>query len=104
MVLELLVLREALVWCLELGFSEVRLEGDAKGLIDRINKADIRDNRVGAVLEEIGYYFQAHPGLTIRFVGRRNNRVAHLVARKALSLYPAMSRHFDFRTWLGSRV
>ncbi|CAL1374602.1 unnamed protein product [Linum trigynum] len=104
MVVELLVLREAIVWCLELGVVDVRLEGDAKVLIDKINRADARSNRVGAVLEEIMYYVNAHPGLDIRFVGRRNNRVAHLVARKALSLYPAMSRYFDFRAWLSSRM
>ncbi|CAL1375500.1 unnamed protein product [Linum trigynum] len=104
MIVELLVLREAIVWCLELGFSDVRFEGDAKVLIDKVNKEDTRDNRVGAVLEEIMYYVHAHAGLAVLFVGRSNNRVAHLVARKALSLYLAISRHFDFQTWLISRM
>ncbi|CAL1360786.1 unnamed protein product [Linum trigynum] len=34
-VVELLVLREAIIWCLECGFSEVWFEGDAKVIIDK---------------------------------------------------------------------
>ncbi|CAL1362741.1 unnamed protein product [Linum trigynum] len=104
MVVELLVLREAITWCLEWGLSEVRFEGDAKVIIDKINQADSRDNHLGAVLEEICQHFDAHPGFSVRFVGRDNNRVAHSVARKALSLYPSGNRLFDFRAWLLSRM
>ncbi|CAL1353398.1 unnamed protein product [Linum trigynum] len=32
-VVELLVLREAIIWCMEQGFSAVRFEGDAKVII-----------------------------------------------------------------------
>ncbi|CAL1373191.1 unnamed protein product [Linum trigynum] len=49
-VTELLVLREAISWCLGHGFLEMRFEGDAKVVIDNINKADVRDNRMGAIL------------------------------------------------------
>ncbi|CAL1362601.1 unnamed protein product [Linum trigynum] len=103
-VVELHVLREAIIWCMEQDLSEVRFEGDAKVIIDKINQANTRDSRLGAVLEEIDQYFRAQPGFSVRFVGRENNRVAHLVARKALSLYPTMSCFFDFQTWLVSRV
>ncbi|CAL1376376.1 unnamed protein product [Linum trigynum] len=97
LVVELLVLREAIVWCLEYGLSEVRFEGDAEVIIDKINQADSRDSHLGAILKEICQYFDAHPGFSVRFVGRGNNRVAHSVARKALSLYPNTYRLFDFR-------
>ncbi|CAL1376390.1 unnamed protein product [Linum trigynum] len=103
-VVELLALREALLGCLGHGVEDVRFEGDAKTVIDKINQADSRDSRMGAVLEEVIHYFAAHPGFSIRFVGRRNNRAAHLVARKALTLYPATSRFFDFQAWLNSRM
>ncbi|CAL1400383.1 unnamed protein product [Linum trigynum] len=46
LVVELLVLREAILWCLSLGLSAVTFEGDAKVLIDKINQADARDSRV----------------------------------------------------------
>ncbi|CAL1372275.1 unnamed protein product [Linum trigynum] len=97
-VVELLVLRDAIMWCIEQGLSEVRFEGDAKVIIDKLNQADTRDSRLGAVLEEVAHYLRTQPGFSVRFVGRENNRVAHLVARKALSLYPTMSRFFDFQT------
>ncbi|CAL1374528.1 unnamed protein product [Linum trigynum] len=104
LVVELLVLREAVLWCLELGLSDVRFEGDAKIIIDKIIQADVRDNRVGAVLEELLPYFSSLTGFSVRFVGRRSNRVAHMVARKALSLYPTMSRFFNFQACLISRM
>ncbi|CAL1395136.1 unnamed protein product [Linum trigynum] len=104
MVVELLVLCEAILWCLDLGFTYVIFEGDGKVIIDKVNRADARDNRMGVVLEEIVHYLAAHPGFSIRFVGHGSNRVAHLVARKALSLYLYMSRFFDFQTWLNSRI
>ncbi|CAL1412340.1 unnamed protein product [Linum trigynum] len=103
MAVELLVLREAFLWCLGNGFTNVQFEGDAKVIIDKINQGEARDNRVGDVLEEVLHYFRIHTGLRIRFVGRRSNRVAHLVARKALSLNPIMSRFFDYQAWLNSR-
>ncbi|CAL1383392.1 unnamed protein product [Linum trigynum] len=104
MVVELLVLREAVWWCLELGLSEVQFEGDAKVIIDKINRADARDNRIRAVLEELQQYFHSSAGFRVRFVGRSSNRVAHSVARKALSLYPTTSRSFDFLAWLSSTM
>ncbi|CAL1410767.1 unnamed protein product [Linum trigynum] len=103
-VIESLVLREAIIWCLSLGFSVVCFEGDAKVVIDKINQASTRDNQIGAILEEIVGFFALHSGLSVRFVGRSSNRVAHLVARRALSLYPASCRNFDFAAWLNSRM
>ncbi|CAL1397676.1 unnamed protein product [Linum trigynum] len=97
LVVELLALREAIIWCLECGLSEVRFGGDAKVNIDKINQANTSDSHLGAVLDEICQYFRAHPGFSVRFVGRENNRVAHSVARKAISLYPTVNRFFDFR-------
>ncbi|CAL1389099.1 unnamed protein product [Linum trigynum] len=104
MVVELLVLREAILWCLGMGLSAVRFEGDAKVVIDKVLQADNRDSRMGAILEEVIGYLSVHRGLSVRFVGRRNNRVALRVARKALLLYPAASRCFDFNGWLRARM
>ncbi|CAL1408755.1 unnamed protein product [Linum trigynum] len=103
-VVELLLLREAIFWCLAHGFTEVRFEGDAKMIIDKINKAEARDNQLGAVLEEVIHAVGSSPGFSVRFIGRSSNRAAHLVARKALALCPAMIRLFDFCAWLLSRM
>ncbi|CAL1385295.1 unnamed protein product [Linum trigynum] len=104
MVVEMMALREAVVWCLNRGITKVCFEGDAKVIIDKINQADTRDNRVGAILAEVVHQFASQPRFSVRFVRRRSNRVAHLVARKALSLYQAMSRSVDFSAWLLSRM
>ncbi|CAL1404958.1 unnamed protein product [Linum trigynum] len=103
-VVELLALREAILWCLGQGLAFVRFEGDAKLVIDKIRRADTGDSRMGVVLEEVVNHFDSNPGFSVRFVGRRNNRVAYLVARKALSVYPTMSRAFNFQAWLISRM
>ncbi|CAL1406463.1 unnamed protein product [Linum trigynum] len=103
-VAELLTLREAIQWCLGNGFSRMTFEGDAKVVIDKIRQGDIRDSRVGVILEEIIWLLTGTSGFSVRFVGRDGNRVAHLVARKALSLFPSSCRYFDFQTWLISRM
>ncbi|CAL1409720.1 unnamed protein product [Linum trigynum] len=104
MIIEILVLREAIACCLECEFTAMRFEGDAQVIIEKILRNDVRDNRVGAILEEIVNSFAVNMGFNVRFVGRRNNRVAHLVARKALSLFPTTCRSFDFQAWLNSRM
>ncbi|CAL1401342.1 unnamed protein product [Linum trigynum] len=103
-VIEALALREAILWCQNQRLREVCFEGDAKVVIDKINQADASDSRIGAILAEIIHLLMVRPGFDVRFVGRGNNRVAHLVARKALSLYPTTSRSFDFQAWLFSRL
>ncbi|CAL1384042.1 unnamed protein product [Linum trigynum] len=104
LMVEALALREAIGWCLANGFTMMRFEGDAKVIIEKILWKDIRDSHIGVILEEIVNSFASNLGLSIRFVGRRNNRVAHLVARQALPLFPTACRSFDFRTWLYSKM
>ncbi|CAL1391706.1 unnamed protein product [Linum trigynum] len=104
LVVETISLREALHCCQDLGIPQVRFEGDAKILIDKINAKDARDSRVGAIIKEILSLLRVHSGFCVRFVGRNSNRVAHSVARKTLSLSPASSRLYDFRAWVESRV
>ncbi|CAL1377023.1 unnamed protein product [Linum trigynum] len=104
LVAEMLTLHEAVLWCIASGFTEVQFEGDDKVIIDKFNHADIRDSRIGALLEEVLHCLSNHSGFSVRFVGRRSNRVAHLVARKTLLLYPTTSRVFDFLAWLNSRM
>ncbi|CAL1406945.1 unnamed protein product [Linum trigynum] len=101
---EILSLLEALLWYSGTGFDKMRFEGDAKTIIDKINQADTRDSRAGALLEEVLICLSNHSGFSVRFVGRRSNSVAHLVAKKALHLYPNASRFFDFIAWLTSRM
>ncbi|CAL1385078.1 unnamed protein product [Linum trigynum] len=104
LMVELVTLREAVLWCQSFGWADITFEGDAKIIIDKINLREARDSPLGAVLDELIQIFAGNPGFSVRFVGRRSNRVAHLVARKALSLFPTMGLSFDFRAWLVSRI
>ncbi|CAL1410227.1 unnamed protein product [Linum trigynum] len=93
-VAELLCLRESMRWCLAHGLTTVCFEGDALVLIDKIQRGSTADSQVGAILEEVVHLFDSCAGFGVLFVGRSSNMAAHLVARKALSLYPTMSRLF----------
>ncbi|CAL1381105.1 unnamed protein product [Linum trigynum] len=62
MVVELLVFREAILFCLSHGFLVVRFEGDAQVVIKKILRADARDTRMGAILEEVVQHFANHSG------------------------------------------
>ncbi|CAL1397068.1 unnamed protein product [Linum trigynum] len=53
MAVELLVLREAIVCCLDLGLTEVCFAGNTKVVIDKINGADTRDSLTRIILEEV---------------------------------------------------
>ncbi|CAL1389207.1 unnamed protein product [Linum trigynum] len=53
MLVEALALRDAIHWCQNKGFDMVRIEGDAKVVIDKVNVGVVRDETVGALLEEI---------------------------------------------------
>ncbi|CAL1392677.1 unnamed protein product [Linum trigynum] len=48
LIAEMLTLREAICWCLASVFMEVRLEGDAKVVIDKINRSDTTDSQIRA--------------------------------------------------------
>ncbi|CAL1399702.1 unnamed protein product [Linum trigynum] len=100
LLVELLALRKAILWCRSGGLLLVRFEGDAKVVVDRLNQAQGSDSTLGVIFREVLLYLAESDGFSVWFVGRRSNRVAHLVARNALSLYPIASRSFDFVAWL----
>ncbi|CAL1354109.1 unnamed protein product [Linum trigynum] len=104
MLVELIAHREVILWCLANGFVEVRFHGNAKVIIEKIQQAYTRDSRLGIILEDVCRLLVAHSGFSVRYVGRRNNREAHLVARKAISLYSTSCSSFAFLSWLNSRV
>ncbi|CAL1357061.1 unnamed protein product [Linum trigynum] len=104
LVAETLGLREDIQWCQALGIHQVRFEGDAKVLIEKVNAKDVQDGRVGGIISEILSLLGVIGGFWVRFVGRNSNRVAHSVARKVMSLSPASCRLYDFCAWVGSRM
>ncbi|CAL1375609.1 unnamed protein product [Linum trigynum] len=96
---ELVAFRDA-VQCRSLkGLVEVQFCGDAKVAIDKIQTRDARDVKGGRILEEIRKLRHFYQRFEVAFVGRSNNRVAHEVVRKTLSLLPASVDTFDFYRW-----
>ncbi|CAL1390732.1 unnamed protein product [Linum trigynum] len=53
MVAELLTLSDAVSWVRNLCFMEMRFEGDAKMVIEKILQRDTRDNQVGAITSPV---------------------------------------------------
>ncbi|CAL1410668.1 unnamed protein product [Linum trigynum] len=104
MLVELSTLRDAMRWCQHRGLEAVTFEGDAKIVIDKVNARDVCAATGGALFEEIRQLLLLSPGFRVKFVGRQNNRVAHMVAKKALSLFPAGCNGFDFCGWLRSQA
>ncbi|CAL1372559.1 unnamed protein product [Linum trigynum] len=99
MVIELMAFRDALRWCVGAGLAGVRFVGDAKVVIDKIHARITRDAKAGAIFQEVYILLDNHLDFSVQFVGRQNNRVAHMVAKKILDLFstgPGMvliSRH-----------
>ncbi|CAL1374176.1 unnamed protein product [Linum trigynum] len=96
---ELLALRDGIQWALEMGVQDVVFAGDAKVVLDKVKEDLFLDARGGAILSEIKVLRQCFLQSSVRFVGRARNRVTHMVARKALSLFPSLIG-FDFRSCL----
>ncbi|CAL1395534.1 unnamed protein product [Linum trigynum] len=66
----------------------VRIEGDAKTIIEKVKARSIQDAVGGALLEEIQQLLSATLEFRLQFVGRQYNTAGHMVARKTLSLFP----------------
>ncbi|CAL1355816.1 unnamed protein product [Linum trigynum] len=97
---ELVALRESVLWCVSARFTTMLLAGDAKGIIDKVRAGVVNDALGGAILQEIKWMLRDNPGFSVHFVGRQNNRASHLVTRKALSLSLRTLSSFDFCAWL----
>ncbi|CAL1399104.1 unnamed protein product [Linum trigynum] len=102
MLVELSTLRDTIRWCPHRGLEVVTIVGDVKIVIDKVNAGGVHDAAGEALFEEIHHMLLASLWLKIRFVVRQNIRVAHMVAKKALSLFSAGCNAFDFRAWLWS--
>ncbi|CAL1406979.1 unnamed protein product [Linum trigynum] len=100
---ELLAFPDALRWCLAFGFQSMVFAGDAQVVVGKIRDGEVDDVHGGMLLEEIRSMRDLFQEFRVIFVGRESNRVAHLVARKALSLSPSLVG-FNFVSWLFSAM
>ncbi|CAL1359951.1 unnamed protein product [Linum trigynum] len=95
-ILESLALRDCLQEYVRRRLRNVVVGGDAKVVIDKCRHFDTSDGKIGAILGDLG-------DSQVLFIGRNFNRVAHSVARRALSLSPPFQRGFDYVAWYNSR-
>ncbi|XP_035543583.1 uncharacterized protein LOC118347671 [Juglans regia] len=75
---------EAMELCKELGFWEVWLEGDAKEVIDAVNREEDDDSRFGHVIEDLKQSLRQSNAWRAVFTHREGNEVAHHLAKIAL--------------------
>ncbi|XP_019150064.1 PREDICTED: uncharacterized protein LOC109146845 [Ipomoea nil] len=76
--------KEALSWIKGRGWGRVVLETDAQ-VVTRAVAADANISPFGAIIQEVRELLHELPMVTFRFVQRRDNGMAHLLAKKALS-------------------
>jgi ribonuclease HI len=67
--------------CRDLGLLRVVFEGDAKGVVDRINSAEVDRGWMGQVISDIKLEISALEGWRVQFVRREDNKAAHILAQ-----------------------
>jgi ribonuclease HI len=77
---------EAVIFCKDVGFYEIILEGDAKQVVDDVNSRSPKHDVSGLFVEGIRTEMQGLRGVTIAHVNREANNVAHLLAKEASTL------------------
>ncbi|XP_042942932.1 uncharacterized protein LOC122277120 [Carya illinoinensis] len=72
--------------CAELGIDEANFEGDAKLVIDAISDPSPDSSWTGQLIEDLKQGLLSKPNWKLSFVKRAGNKVAHELAKLALSL------------------
>ncbi|XP_041027007.1 uncharacterized protein LOC121267225 [Juglans microcarpa x Juglans regia] len=80
------VLSKALELCKDLGFYNAWFEGDAKGVVDGVNKEEEDDSWVGQVVGDLQKELRSCKGWKLSFVHRECNEVAHSLAKLGLTI------------------
>ena len=85
---ETLAARRAVEFALELGFENIILEGDSEILIKILNSSNRSLAPFGHIINDINFLASRFACFSATHVKRHCNRVAHSLARRALSFYP----------------
>lgn len=72
---------EAIEWVKSLGLSNVDIESDSLLAVNALLKGVKYFTEVGNILNECQTSLRSHPGLSVSFVKKQANKVAHLFAR-----------------------
>ncbi|CAN0911700.1 Putative ribonuclease H protein At1g65750 [Linum grandiflorum] len=90
LVLELLAVRDACLWCCRVDLLQVDIEGDATQVVAHVRAGHTLLSAGGAIVADIRHFLAAAPGLHLQTVRRSVNGVAHSVARMALGYLPGV--------------
>ena len=88
--MEALAARRALEFALELGFDDITLEGDSKLLIKNLMSGGSQLTHYGNIAADILFLLSHFSRVTLSFVKRHCNQLAHSLAGRAL-ITPNMS-------------
>lgn len=80
---EAMGLHEALSWIKNLGFQRVVVEMDSKLVVDGIASRDVVWTELGSILSSCRRILDNNHLITVRFIRRDANEVAHRLARAA---------------------
>lgn len=72
---------EAIKWALQLGISKVQIESDSLITVQAIKTGARNYLEVGVMLHEARELLSARPDISVSFVKKQANTIAHLLAR-----------------------
>ncbi|KAH7836340.1 hypothetical protein Vadar_000082 [Vaccinium darrowii] len=102
--IEAMAARESLIFALELGLQRIILEGDCQQVVKLIQKNEVCDSSIGALISDINCLRQSVSELDVRFVRRSGNSVAHCVAKNAVGGNGSRTWEFFPPPWLLSSL
>ncbi|KAK6164302.1 hypothetical protein DH2020_001166 [Rehmannia glutinosa] len=82
---EAIGVREALSWIKLIGLQQVVVETNAKCVVDGISSVEYGESEFDGLLQECRFLLQGEPNISVAFVRRSGNRVAHELAKEAFS-------------------
>ncbi|KAF5452039.1 hypothetical protein F2P56_027079 [Juglans regia] len=85
-IVETVALWFAVELCMDLGFNRVTFEGDAQLVVKTVNSEEEDLSYGGHIIEDIKTILKRSNAWVVQFIGRKGNNVAHLLAKKVLSL------------------
>ncbi len=91
---EALAAREAMQFAMEIGILDAEFEGDSITICKALRCQDQFLASYGAIIEDVFFLARALQRCSFSHVKREGNRVAHLLARRAIELQD------DFLVWL----
>nr|KYP41081.1 hypothetical protein KK1_037561 [Cajanus cajan] len=91
---EATALLTAIQWIVTLSLPHVTLESDCKSVLDALSRTQSHHSEYGSLLNKCRRLLHNHPNLSLKFILRQANRVAHCLARA--SRHYASSHTFEF--------